>query len=81
MRCCGALARFSHRVLVAGTREVGSRASASSRAVLGVVVYGVVRDHWDSKTAMLSQTPQLLLGLLFLSMVRLPKNAPPPPAE
>ena len=44
-------------------------------SVFGGMIYGVVRDNFDAQAALLSQSPQLLLGLLFLAMVRLPKTA------
>ncbi|MCA8950392.1 MAG: MFS transporter [Planctomycetes bacterium] len=43
-------------------------------SVFGGVIYGVVRDTFDAKAALLAQSPQLLLGLVFLAMVRLPKR-------
>jgi len=46
-------------------------------SVFGAVIYGLVRDAYDAQTALLSQGPQLCLGLLFLAMVRLPQR----PAE
>lgn len=46
-------------------------------SVFGAVVYGLVADHFGTKPALLSQTPQLLLGLLFLSMVRIPRSTAP----
>ncbi|MCR9246690.1 MAG: MFS transporter [bacterium] len=57
-------------------------------SVLGGVIYGLVRDNFDSKAALLSQSPQLILGLICLAMVRLPRRpgdadgpAPDAPAE
>ncbi|MCA8977532.1 MAG: MFS transporter [Planctomycetes bacterium] len=47
-------------------------------SVFGAVIYALVRDAFDARAALLSQSPQLLLGLLFLSMVRLPKPQPEP---
>ncbi len=39
-------------------------------SVVGAAVYGVVNDHAGAKPAMLAQAAQLLLGLVFLAMVR-----------
>lgn len=44
-------------------------------SVFGGVIYGFVRDASDAQSALLSQSPQLLLGLVFLSKVRLPPRA------
>jgi UMF1 family MFS transporter len=43
-------------------------------SMFGAVIYSVVADGYGTKAALLSQTPQLCLGLALLSMVRLPKR-------
>lgn len=43
-------------------------------SVFGAVVYSLVSDHYGSKPAMLTQSAQLLIGLLCLFMVRLPER-------
>lgn len=43
-------------------------------SMLGAVVYAVVRDHAGHPQALLAQSPQLCLGLVFLLMVRLPRR-------
>ncbi|HLQ36786.1 MAG TPA: hypothetical protein VK348_03225, partial [Planctomycetota bacterium] len=42
-------------------------------SVIGSTVYGVVFDAFGAKPALLAQSAQLLLGLWFLSLVRLPR--------
>lgn len=50
-------------------------------SVLGSTVYGVVADHFGTRSAMLVQGVPLLVGLLCLSRVRLPgQTAAPQPA-
>lgn len=43
-------------------------------SVIGSTIYAVVKDSAGTKPAMLAQSAQLLLGLVFLSLVRLPKH-------
>jgi MFS transporter, UMF1 family len=45
-------------------------------SVFGSSIYGFLATRSDVKTAMLAQSVQLLLGVLFLAMVRLPKTPP-----
>jgi UMF1 family MFS transporter len=47
-------------------------------SVLGSTVYGVVADLAGTRPAMLAQSAQLLLGLWFLSRVRLPRAGAEP---
>jgi UMF1 family MFS transporter len=44
-------------------------------SVVGSTVYGVIADGFGSKAALLAQSVPLLLGLLFLAMVRMPAMA------
>jgi len=44
-------------------------------SVLGSTVYGVVADAFGPKAALLSQSVQLVLGLLLLALVKLPAPA------
>lgn len=41
-------------------------------SVIGSTTYAVIRDHSNAQAAILSQSLLLLLGLVFLAMVRLP---------
>jgi MFS-type transporter involved in bile tolerance (Atg22 family) len=43
-------------------------------SVIGSSVYGLVADHVGTKPAMLAQSAQLGLGLIFLMLVRLPRT-------
>ncbi len=45
-------------------------------SVFGSSIYGFLATRSDVKTAMLAQSVQLLLGVLFLALVRLPKTRP-----
>jgi len=45
-------------------------------SVIGSTVYGVIADGFGSKAALLVQGVPLLLGLVFLAMVRMPAVAP-----
>jgi UMF1 family MFS transporter len=47
-------------------------------SVLGSTVYGVIADRGGPHTALLAQTVPLLLGLLFLGLVRLPPTTGTP---
>lgn len=44
-------------------------------SVVGSVLYGVIADHWGSRTALLAQCVPLLLGIACLGMVRMPRGA------
>lgn len=43
-------------------------------SVVGSAVYGVIADHWGSRTALLAQCAPLLLGIACLAMVRMPRS-------
>ncbi|MGE3174446.1 MAG: MFS transporter [Planctomycetota bacterium] len=43
-------------------------------SVLGSTIYAVVADHHGARPAMLSQTVQLVIGLVLLTLVRLPRS-------